>query len=313
MLEEIAKILKKQKNVLIITHINPDGDAYGSSFGLKYALESIGIRAEVVTETPVMHDFEFMGYSPLIYNDDITAECVVCVDFGELGRCGKCADIFTNADEKIVIDHHLTDNTICKYHYTDTTAAATAEIIQQLLKIMDIKLTKKIAEPVYIGIMTDSGCCRYSNTTKNTLLSLAQLVDYVDVGYVNRMVFDVKTKETFALQTRLLAQMRETENGKIHYIAAKQEDVQDESMLNGLVNNALNIEGTQIGILFKQRDDATVKVSVRSVDDVNVAALCKEFDGGGHINAAGCTINDTLENAVQRFLNGAAKVIQRNE
>lgn len=309
MLEKIAEILKKQKKVFIITHTNPDGDAYGSSFGLKYALESIGVQADVVLEEPVGHDFEFMGYKPLVYGEDVKADCVVGVDFGELARCGKCAGVFTGAKEKIIIDHHITDTAMCENHYTDTSAAAASEIIQRLIKIMNIKFTKKIAEPVYIGIMTDSGCCRYSNTTKNTLLALAELIDCVDVGYVNHMVFDMKTKAEFELQTRLLAQMQETANGKIHYLAVKKEDAENEAMLNGLVNSALNIEGTQIGILFKQRTDFTVKVSVRTVGSINAAALCKKFDGGGHINAAGCTIEDTLENAVDKFLKEACKVI----
>ncbi len=309
MLNRIAEILKEQKNAVIITHTNPDGDAYGSSFGLKYALESIGVNADVVLEEPISHDFEFMGYSPVIYNENIQADCVICVDFGELSRCGKCAPLFERAKEKIVIDHHITDTPLCENHFTDTAAAAAAEIVQRLFKIMNIRLTKKIAEPVYIGIMTDSGCCRYSNTTKNTLLSLAELIDYVDVGYVNHMIFDVKTKEAFELQVRLLAQMQEINGGDIHYLAAKKEDAQNEDLLNGLVNDALNIEGTKIGILFKQRDESTVKVSVRSVRDINAAALCKIFGGGGHINAAGCTINDSLENAVRRFLEQAAKLV----
>lgn len=309
MLEKIAEILKKQKNVLIITHTNPDGDAYGSSFGLKYALESIGIRADVMLEEPISHDFEFMGYSPLIYSENVKAECVVCVDFGEITRCGKCEKIFAEAKEKLVLDHHITGKKMCEYHYTDTTAAAASEIIQRLLKIMNIRLTKKIAEPVYIGIMTDSGCCRYSNTTRKTLLALAELIDFVDVGYVNHMIFDIKTKEAFELQTRLLTQMHEAANGKIHYLAVKKEDAANEALLNGLVNSALNIEGTEIGILFKQRDDKTVKVSVRTVENINAAALCREFNGGGHINAAGCTIDDTPENAIQRFLTQAVKLI----
>lgn len=309
MLKRIAEILKNQKNAVILTHTNPDGDAYGSSFGLKYALESIGVHADVVLEKPISHDFEFMGYSPVIYSENIKSDCVICVDFGELSRCGKCASVFSNAKEKIVIDHHITDEPLCENHYTDTTAAAASEIIQRLLKIMNIKLTKKIAEPVYIGIMTDSGCCRYSNTTKNTLLSLAELIDFVDVGYVNHMIFDVKTKEEFELHVRLLAQMREINGGAIHYLAVKKDDAQKEELLNGLVNDALNIEGTKIGILFKQRDDSTVKVSVRTVENINAAALCKLFGGGGHINAAGCTIEDSFENAVQSFLAQTVKFV----
>lgn len=309
MLNKIADILKRQKDVIILTHTNPDGDAYGSSFGLKYALETMGIHADVVMEESVTHKFEFMGYSPVIFDGKNEAECVVCVDFGELSRCGKCAGIFEKAKEKIVIDHHIIDNKICENHYTDTDAAAASEIIARLLKILNIELTKKIAEPVYIGIMTDSGCCRYSNTTKNTLLALAQLIDFVDVAYVNHMVFDVKTKEEVELQTKLLAGMCEIENGAIRYIAVKQEDTEKEELLNGLANTLLNIEKTKIGIVFKQREDMKVKVSVRSVKSINAAMLCKTFDGGGHVNAAGCTMENTLEYAVEDFVNQAIKFL----
>ena len=310
MLKKIAETLNNQKSAVIITHVNPDGDALGSSFGLKYALESKGISADVVLPSSIAPRFDFIGFSPVLLSEYTgTPDCVICVDFGDVSRCGDCAPLFEKAGTRIVIDHHITKEKICDLHYTDTSAAATCEIIASLLKELDISLTKKIAEPVYMGIMTDSGCMRFGNTTKNTLLSAAELISFVDVSYLNRMIFDIKSKEEFEIHCKLLPCIKEYAGGKIHWLAVSLEDCKNEDAISGLVNDALNIEGTRIGVLFKERDDGTVKASVRSEKDINVAELCGRFGGGGHINAAGCTLNGSLTEAVNVFLKEAEKII----
>ena len=168
MLEKIAKTLLSHNEIYIITHENPDGDALGSSFALKFALESIGKKAEVILNAPMPVSFMFTGWEPLVYNDEFSADCVVGLDFNVLSRAGRSAALFEKAKDKILIDHHLGCEIEGKYIESRPNAAATAELVYELIKLIISDIPENAAEGIYIGIMTDTGGCRYSNVSRNT-------------------------------------------------------------------------------------------------------------------------------------------------
>ncbi len=298
MLSKIVDFLKTQKSVYIITHVNPDGDALGSSFGLKFILEKIGVKAEVVLGGGLPETFEFTGWSPITEAEK--ADCVVGVDFGEVSRTPD-SKLFENAGMKLIIDHHIVKSETGDMFFSDPQAAAAGEIIFRIMKLLGVKPDKKIAEALYIAIMTDTGGCRFGNTTKNTHLILAELIDLVDNAYINRMCFDIISRGKFEARKLLFGQMESYCDGKFNVFAADMR-FKNEDDLNGLVNIAVNMEGAVAGAVLKQRDENTVKVSLRTINPLSAADICAHFGGGGHANAAGCTLTGNLDAVKKEFI-----------
>lgn len=302
MLNKIAEKLLSYDKIYIITHENPDGDALGSSFALKFALNMLGKEAEVILNSELPISFSFTGWNPVIYSDSLSSDCVVGLDFNVLSRAGNSASIFERAQDKILIDHHLGCEMEGELIESRPTAAATGEIIYELVNQLAPQITKEIAECIYIAIMTDTGGCRYSNTTKNTHLIIADLIDKIDHAYITRMILEIMSREKLEIHKFALNNFEFYKNGEICSISVDSSMMKNEDLLNGVVNIALNIEGVKAGVLFKQRDENVTKISLRTCGDADAREICALFDGGGHKNAAGCTIEKPLSDAKKLFI-----------
>lgn len=302
MLEKIAKSLLSHQKIYIITHENPDGDALGSSFALKKALNLIGKEAEVVLNTKLPVSFEFTGWKPLVYSDDLSADLLVVLDLNMIKRAGESGLLFDKVEDKILIDHHLGCDINLPLILSDPTAAATGELVYKLIKILLSDIPRDVAEGIYIAIMTDTGGCRYSNTSATTHKTIAEIIDKIDHAYISRMVLEMMSHEKLDIFKYALNNFEFYNNGEICAVAIKNELIKNEDALNGIVNMALNIEGVKAGVLFKERGDNTTKVSLRTIGDINANKICSEFSGGGHKNAAGCTIELPLFKAKEVFI-----------
>ena len=302
MLEKIAKTLLSHDKIYIITHENPDGDALGSSFALKCTLNALGKDAEVILNAPLPVSFSFTGWEPLIFNEKLSCNCVVGLDFNTLSRAGMSALVFEKAKDKILIDHHLGCEMEGELIESRPRAAATGEIIYELVKILAKDISKEAAEGIYIAIMTDTGGCRYSNTTKNTHLILAELIDKIEHAYLTRMVLEIMSREKLEIHKFALNNFEFYKNGEICTISIDSSMMKNEDLLNGIVNIALNIEGVKAGVLFKEREENVTKVSLRTAGNTDAREICALFAGGGHKNAAGCTIEKPLIEAKEMFI-----------
>jgi len=302
MLEKIAKTLLSNDNIFIITHENPDGDALGSSFALKETLCQLGKKAEVVLNVPMPVSFEFTGWQPIIYSENLIADCVVCLDFNMTERAGDSAKLLETAKDKILIDHHLDCTIPWPLVASRPNAAATGEIVFELINILTDNISKEAAEGIYIAIMTDTGGCRYSNTTSKTHQILSEIIEKVDHAYLSRMVLEVMSLKKLDIMRFALNNFEFYKNNEICCVSIDRSLMKNEDLLNGIVNIALNIEGVKAGVLFKQRGEATTKVSLRTVGDADAKEICSLFSGGGHKNAAGCTIELPLDEAKKVFI-----------
>ncbi len=302
MLENIAKTLLSHDKIYIITHENPDGDALGSSFALRNALTILGKDAQVVLNAPLPVSFLFTGWEPLIYNDSLSSKCVVGLDFNVLNRAGEAAILFEKATDKILIDHHLGCEMSGELIESRPDAAATGEIIYDLIKLLIKEVPTPAAEGIYIAIMTDTGGCRYSNTSKNTHLIIADIIDKIDHAYLARMSLELVSREKLEIQKFAYNNFKFYKNGEICTVAIGSEMMENEDLLNGIVNIALNIEGVKAGVLFKEKNKETTKVSLRTIGDSDARTICSLFGGGGHKNAAGCTIEKPLSEAKDIFI-----------
>lgn len=306
---EIADFLISHNNFEILTHAYPDGDTLGSGYALCLALQQLGKNARVIT-TNLPHNFEFLTDG--IKEQSFDAETIVSTDVADEKLLGSNKEKYSGKID-LCIDHHITNKVETDLKFVDETAAANSEIIYRLLLAMEVKITKQIANCLYTGISTDTGCFRYTNTTSNTLRTAADLMDIgCDTAYINKVMFETKTKAKIRLERAVYDTMLYCAGGKCAIIYTtldmkKGLNIGD-SELEGLASIPRQIEGVLIGITMREKEGGVFKVSVRTNGNVNAADFCSNFGGGGHSAAAGCSIEGSLDE-VRTMLVAAAEAI----
>ena len=301
-------------HILIITHVNPDGDALGSSVGLGLALETLGHRVTMVAPTtpppflanmPALarvHDFSADTALPA------DADLVVLVDTGDVRRIGR---VWDEASDYLlqrpiaVIDHHVTNTGEGVVNFVDPSRSSTCELIYELLRAWNIDPTPDIATALLFGIITDTQSFRTSNTTPSALRAAADLLEFG--GNRERIVRDVynavpaTTAKLLALA--LDAMQYDDDIAWTHVSNAMMEATNaDDDAYSEVTDYLSALGGLRAIVLLKERRDGTVKVSMRSVPSVDVSAVARQFSGGGHKQAAGATIVAPLPEAEAQVL-----------
>lgn len=307
---DIARYLETHDNFEILTHAYPDGDTLGSGFALCMALQQIGKNARVIT-TNIPSKFLYllngvkqqMFEAETIISTDVAADSLLGSNMGNyMGRVDVC------------IDHHGSNTFTAKHKFVDEFAAANCEIIYKLLIGMNIKITEEIANCLYTGISTDTGCFRYTNTTAETMRVAAELMECgCDTAYINKVMFETKSKEKIQLEHAVYDTIEYCANGRCAIICTtldmlKRLDVGDDEM-EGLASIPRQIEGVLIGITMREKEGGFFKISVRTNDNINASDFCSQFGGGGHPAAAGCTIEGSLETVRSKLIIAAEKFL----
>lgn len=307
---DIARYLETHDNFEILTHAYPDGDTLGSGFALCMALQQIGKNARVIT-TNIPSKFLYllngvkqqMFEAETIISTDVAADSLLGSNMGNyMGRVDVC------------IDHHGSNTFTAKHKFVDEFAAANCQIIYKLLIGMNIKITEEIANCLYTGISTDTGCFRYTNTTAETMRVAAELMECgCDTAYINKVMFETKSKEKIQLEHAVYDTIEYCANGRCAIICTtldmlKRLDVGDDEM-EGLASIPRQIEGVLIGITMREKEGGFFKISVRTNDNINASDFCSQFGGGGHPAAAGCTIEGSLETVRSKLIIAAEKFL----
>lgn len=295
-IEKTAKFLLSHDNYEILTHDYPDGDTLGSGFGLCLALQQLGKNARVLT-TNLPKDFVFLteGVKELSFE----AQTIVSVDIADEKLLGSNREKYQGKIE-LCIDHHRTNRIEAPHKLVDPESAANCEILYRLFRFMGIEITKQIANCLYTGVSTDTGCFKYGNTTPRTLRTAADLLDTgIDAPWINKVMFDTKTKLKIKLEQEVYGGIEYYSGDRCAIIAVtcemqKRLGVGDDE-LEGLASIPRQIEGVLIGITMREKENGVFKVSVRTDRSVNAAEFCAGFGGGGHAEAAGCQVKGTLE------------------
>lgn len=318
----LEALLTSPKKIVITTHHKPDADALGSSLGLAAYLTKKGHQSVVITPSDYpsflnwMHgNSEVMVYDPkkndeqaqkLIKNADV----IFCLDFALLARAHELGNYIAQAQaSKVHIDHHLEPEDFADISFSDTSAAATCELVYDIIKALGdgALIDKKIAECLYAGIMTDTGSFRHSSTSQRVHLIAAEILGLgVDITRIHRLVYDSYSEMRlrfigYALKDKLKV-IREYRTAYFAISAAELKEYDSKTGdTEGLVNYALSIEGILFAAIIIERNDA-VKFSFRSVGDFSVNEFArKHFNGGGHANAAGGVSDVNLEETVKKF------------
>lgn len=306
-LAEIAALLKEPRATMITTHITPDGDSIGSLLGLGRALSRL-YPVTMFSHDPVPGRYSFLDVSDEIVTGHISLESferVIVLDCSDHLRIKPIWEA-VSAKTVVNIDHHATNEFFGHYNYVDVKAAATGEIVGLLLEEMGLAPDWAAAQALYVAIATDTGSFKFESTTPRTHRVTARLLEAgVRPGDISPLIFDERSRAATALLATALNSLEISGDGRLAWMKVTEKDMQatgarDEE-LEGIVNFAKNIEGVEVGLLFREKQDKTVKVGFRS-KAVDVSLPAKALGGGGHARAAGCSLEMGLDDAVALVL-----------
>ena len=301
-----AAALLAADDILILTHRRPDGDTTGCAGALCRGLRQIGKTAYIMENPEITR-----RYAPMIVPcrpPEGFAPCyIVSTDIAEEKLFPDTAAPYKGKVD-LVIDG--SNPGFGKKDLIRPDAGACAEVLYDLLMALGVQLTREIAECVYVGVSTDTGCFKYSNTTAHThAVAAACLTTGIDGGEINRALFETKTMPRFQMERIVFDTMAFYEDGAIAVALLWRADIDrtgaDMDDLDSIASLTRQVEGVQIGITLTENKDGTVKVSVRTTKEMDAAAICKKVGGGGHIRAAGASFDCGMQEACEAILAAA--------
>jgi phosphoesterase RecJ-like protein len=298
-LKAIADALRAHERFLVVTHESPDGDALGSLLATTIALASLGKDAVMYLagDTPLPREYGFMAFDQLRRTapDDVAERVLVAVDCAKAERIAGDAGIASQAPLVLNIDHHH-DNTRFGDVNLIADASSTGEVLRDVFAELGVELTPQLAEPLYIALVTDTGRFQYANTTPKSLRLAAELVDAgADFHAVFQRVYESVEFAKLKLLARALAHAEVLEGGRIVVSHLERADFEDvgapEPYSEGIIDYLRAVEGAELAVLIREQTSDAAKArkgSLRaSIDELDVSAIARRFDGGGHRQAAG--------------------------
>lgn len=305
-----AGYLEALDNVLLLTHVRPDGDTIGSAAALCRALRDCGQTAYLLPNPEITATYAPYA-APYWAPEDWQAEHIVSVDIADASLLPENAQSYRDRIE-LAIDHHPSQTFFARNTCLEADSAACGEIVYEIIQHLTA-LTADIALPLYVAVSTDCGGFQYGNTTARTHRIAAALMDVVDVAAVNKALFRTKSRVRLAMESRMVADMNLFDHQRVvvmeiplslrQEMQATDADIEELSALPALV------EGTDCGVTLRELRPGTVKVSVRTGPRVDACALCRILGGGGHHAASGATVEGTLDEARMAVLAAYRKVI----
>lgn len=303
--KEIAEVLLNAQTILIFPHINADGDAAGSASALCHTLRELGKTAYILIEDQIPANLKFMDKGYFTFDDKVIEhpDVSICVDCGDFGRFPKRREKFISAQTTVCVDHHGTTEEFCEFNYVDPAAAATGELVYALIKEMGAEPDVETGEAIFTAITTDTGNFQYSNTTKNCHIIMAELFDLgVDTNKVSVEIYENERPEKLMITTRALSTLEIFGGGCGAIACLTLEDMKEIGAepfeTDGVIDNLRSISGVEYAAFVKEKEPGVIRVSMRAKRRGNVAEIASQLGGGGHVKAAGCTLNMPLDEAV---------------
>ncbi len=316
---ELKSFLQSTNQVSIVCHQNPDGDAIGSSMGLKHLLENSGMKAQVIVPNDFPDFLKYLEGNDSIINaeqkmDEASAliensEVVFMLDFNTIRRCGPIGSVIEEHDsKKVLIDHHLQPDVQVDFMLSDTSASSTAQLVYEFADQVDLlkHLDKKVADSLYMGILTDTGKFSFSVSPKVHRIVADLLEAGADVEFANDKIFNSHTESRLRFWGYSLSRkMKVYKEYKTALIALSTSDMHRFNVrkgdMEGLVNQGLSISNVNMSVLMKE-DQGKIKFSFRSKGELSVNEIARaHFNGGGHRNASGGRLDCSLEEAIAKF------------
>ena len=318
---ELKSLLESSKKIIVIPHKNPDGDAIGSCIALNEVLKSLGHQSSVVSPNNfpdflkwIDDEKEIKIYenNPELYNNEIlNADLIFTLDFNSLSRIGLMGEVVRESKAvKVMIDHHQSPDDYAKYIYSDVNMSSTCEMVYHFISKLALtdRITPKVASALYTGIMTDTGSFKFPLTTEVTHSVISELITKGANGNeINNLVYDNNSFDKVLLLSHTLSNMVVNVEYNTAYMYLTQEVLNKYNFkkgdTEGFVNYGLSIKGIKFAAIFIENEvDKIIKISLRSKGDFDVNDFLRNnFNGGGHINAAGGFSKEDLETTILKF------------
>ncbi|KYO65764.1 DHH family phosphoesterase [Thermovenabulum gondwanense] len=306
----VKEAILNNKSFIITSHLTPDGDAIGSLLGLTLALDNLGKEVFPILNDSVPKRYLFLPHAKSIVNENALSgkkDVIICLDSADSERLGFKNPLKNYADIIINIDHHKSHVLFGDLNYVDPSASSVGEMVYNLVKEINVKINYDIALCLYTAIITDTGSVKHSNTTPSALRALA---DFVELGVkpdrVSWEVFEKNSLNSILLIKDTLNTLKISDDGKIAWLTITREMLEKTNTLEedteGLIDYARSIEGVEIALLFKEREDNKIKISLRSNGWIDVSEIAKKMNGGGHAKAAGCMLDGNMKDVEKKVL-----------
>ena len=305
------EIIKNSKKILIISHLNPDGDALGSTCalykGIKNRYKKSADICALTYLSPIYNFLPNLDLAKNSYNTSLIYDLVITVDVADVKRLGDMKVLYDKAKVRINIDHHKTNIGFGDYNYVVPEASSTGEVLFNMFKNSGWDIDKDMAICLYTAILTDTGGFRFDNTTEDVLSIASQLVKFgANPSEIFTYCYEEKSKNYVMFQNHCISKAQFLDEDRIVYTTVYRRDFEDykanDDFTEGLAEQLRAINTTDIAFVVKEVEpNKLCKVSMRS-KYYDVAEICSVFGGGGHSRAAGCSIKSNVETAVKRIL-----------
>ncbi len=311
--KDIIKVIEENNSFLVTSHVNPDGDAVGSMGGMFYLLKELKKEVYLYNLSSIPDRFLYMDFTKYVKNELSIdkVDCIIFLDCGDRERVGKEIDRLS-IKNSINIDHHPTNNNFADFNWVDPSMSSVGEMVFYLFKYAGIEIHREARECIYTAIVSDTGSFTFSNTTPNTLKVVIEILKYgFDLDEFNRKYQRYWTINKLKLHGIIMQSAEIHFDGKLALGVIPKKFFEDTNTTvedsEGVINYLRQIRGVKIAAILREEEDR-VKVSMRSWGEVDVSRIAMEFNGGGHKNASGGSIEMPLDEAREFFL----RCVERN-
>lgn len=314
-IDNIKEEIEKAKNIVILTHECPDGDAVGSALAMYLTLKKLDKQVDVIIPE-YSSVFKFLPGADEIKKEgkEEPYDLAISVDVTGIRRLNGFAKYFENAITKIQIDHHQVNEMFADYNFVNPASPACAQNLIFIIEQLGIEIDKEIGTCLLTGIITDTGGFKYEGVSAETFeFASGLLAKGVNVSEIYKRVLQMKTRANFELRKLIMDRMEFICDNKVTFTYMTLEDEKNVGAEpgdhEGLVEVGRDIEGVEVSIFIREIENG-YKASLRSNNYVNVSDVCIAFNGGGHIRAAGCNLTGTLQECKSKIIQEVEKYIK---
>ncbi len=306
----LDEIIKSSGKILLLSHMNPDGDTLGSMCAMYQAIyKRFKKKADMNIVSNIPFNYKFLpdiNLAQRYYDKSLVYDLVITLDVAAIDRVLDSKILFDKAKVTINIDHHKTNPNFGDYQIINPDASSCGEVLFDYFKEHNWEIDKDSAICLYTAIMTDTGNFRFENTSAKTLRAAADLVEIgVAPNIIYKKCYETKTKNFVMFQNYCVNKATFLQDNKIAYTTIYKKDLEKfsagDDYTDGIAETLRAIESTEVSFVAKEVDSKLTKISMRS-KKIDVAQICSKFGGGGHTFAAGCTIKADVKDSVEKLL-----------
>lgn len=320
--EEIKLLILEAETIALCAHVNPDGDTVGSVLALKMGLEQLGKKVDAFCQDKIPGSLSMLRGAESFRLPETAADerfdLLIAVDVSDKGRLGTCSMLLDKARILAQIDHHGTNPCYAGVNSVDPHATATGLLIKQQLDVMGVQLDVEMAKCLYAAIATDSGNFAFNSVTDEAFEVMADLMRAgLSLSEMNRRLFRQREKAQVLLMSRALNSLQFHMDGCLTAMTLSLEDFAQCQALpehaDTIVNMGLDMQGVQMALLARETAQGKIKMSLRAVEPARVDGVAAHFGGGGHAQAAGCTLDGPLDVAAARVISAMKKALDEDK